>query len=792
MRAATEDRLLEVDPGSTTTVVVDVVNNGDVIDGISANVIGLAAEYVHSRPELLPLFPATAGQLTVSLAIPPEHPAGRHPLTVELISHGAHLPPQYLDVDIQVSARPSLKIAPVPRVVQARRSGRFVIDVTNDGNVPLDVTLEATDVDRSMSAKFTPARTRVEAGSVVPVLLHVRGPRMLTGAPAERPLTVIATAERADLTGEPEPGATALDEPRTTSVKLKQRPTLSRGLLTALILLTIIGLWATVFLLGLTKVFSNDPMTKAAPASFFVSAKTGGAQGIAGGSAAANAPAGALPKSGQVVAGIGGEIGGTVTAASDHSQVGRILVQAYRKGRDGLKPVSSAATQADGTYTVAGLFPTDYFLEFSGTGFTTVWYPNAPSQQRARPVAATAQGSATGINVVVTGKPATISGTVDAGDTLSAVQTKVVAYSLNATGSSSVAGQTTTHGANGAYTIPKLKAPGRYQLTFTTPGYQASSLVDTVAAGDNRIEPDLNLDAAVGAINGTVTGIAGPLGNATVSTTVDGKTVSVITPTTGTIGAFSLTNLPTPATYVITISEPTHGSTTDIVDLGAGQSKNKNEKLTGGGGTINGRVFGVKADRAGLGGVTVSVGGAVGDAGAVATGAPVGGTPATTTLTAKGSEGKFAINDLPNGSYTLTFTADGYAPTSVLATVDAKAQPKPYNIHMIKNAGEISGLISFSKKDTSVTPAVVRTGPLLGATVTATNGQQTWTAISSAATTGVPGADTGSGGYLISSLPPGMYTVTATEDGYLQQTRVVLVLSNKTATGKDLQLKWNG
>src|SRR5206468_335101 len=139
----------------------------------------------------------------------------------------------------------------------------------------------------------------------------------------------------------------------------------SRGLLTALILASVVALWAAVFLLGLTKVFSGDPMTKAVPASFFAAGSGDAAAGSSGGGGGGSkAPAGALPKSGQLPPGVGGEITGTVTAASDRQPVGRILVQAWRQGRNGLQLASSAATQADGTYTVAGLFPTSYYLKF--------------------------------------------------------------------------------------------------------------------------------------------------------------------------------------------------------------------------------------------------------------------------------------------------------------------------------------------------------------------------------------------------------------------------------------------
>ena len=609
MRAATDNRLLEVDPGATTAVVVDVVNTGAVIDGVTASVIGLAPECVQTQPSLLPLFPATSGQLTVSLAVPPTHPAGRHQITVELVSHGAHLPAQYLDVDLDVSARPAMSMTPVPRVVRARRSGRFVLEVANTGNVPLDVTMQAVDVDRSIRATFTPAQVRVEPGSVAPVLLNVRGPRQFTGGETDRAVAISATATRADLTAESAPGGDAVLAPSTTGVQLRQRPMISRGLLTALILMSIVALWAGVFLLGLTKVFSNDPMTKAAPASFFVATKGGAHDALAGPGSGGIAPAGSLPKSGQLPAGVGGEISGVTSAASDEQPVGQILVQAYRKTPHGMTKVSSAATQSDGTYTLAGLFPTSYYLQFTARGYKPIWYPNVTSKGAAKPVRAGAAGLNSGINTVMTGLPASVSGSIDPGDTTKKITTKVTARPLNTVGGSAIPKSVTTK--SGKYKITGLKAPASYQLTFTTAGYQTTALVDTVNGGESRLEPTVTLGASQGGIAGIVvsgsTRTDPPLGGATVSTTVAGKTLSVLTPTTGAVGTFALGNLPTPATYVLSFSAPGHGTWTEVVDLAAGQSYTKAiGKLSSGSGSITGRVTNGKI---GLGGVTVTVGG---------------------------------------------------------------------------------------------------------------------------------------------------------------------------------------
>jgi hypothetical protein len=445
---------------------------------------------------------------------------------------------------------------------------------------------------------------------------------------------------------------------------------------------------------------------------------------------------------------MGGEIGGKVVAADNQQPVGRILVQAYRKGRTGLVRMSSAASQADGTYTLAGLFPTDYYLQFSATGYKTVWYPNQPSQAGAQAVTAIAQGSTTGINAVIAGDPATISGKIDPGDTLTPVTTTVTARALLGTKTGRAIATAKTNGS-GSYTLRNLPAPNSYELTFTTPGYQASTVVDSVAGGDQRLEPTVVLGAATGQISGLVSDGTQPLGNARISTTVEGRPLTVLTPTTGQVGAYILSNLPTPATYVVTISSAGHGTTTRIVDLTAGQSRNNlNIDLASGTGSITGKVVGPNGK--GLGGATVSVGGAVSGSGQ---------TPSATTLTS-GSPGSFAINNLAApGSYTLTVALDGYASASVPVSLTSNGAPPNVTIHLAAKLGSISGTI----RDTSCQP-------FPGAKITATNGQRSWTTTS----------NTSDGGYLISDLDPGSYSVTVTSPDEPQKTALVTVTAGKT------------
>ncbi|HEY7813724.1 MAG TPA: carboxypeptidase-like regulatory domain-containing protein [Nakamurella sp.] len=773
MRVSAGSTLVDLAPGSSTDVDVDVVNTGSLIDGVTARVIGLPEQQVTTHPPVLALFPDSVGRLTLNLELPSAYPAGRHPLTVEVFSRQEGVPTEYVDLDLVVPTRPDFRLTVRPEVARAHRTGRFVLTVTNSGNVRLAVGLAAADPERVVSPKVMPERLLLDAGRSGDVLIEARGPRMIFGSEVDRPVTVTATAVPADEaarqsdaeierieeggtsgSGDPvalldpggELGEPALP-PQSVVPILRQRPWITRGMLTALILLAIIAVWAAIFLFGLREVFASDPPTKTAPTSFFdnnvaLQASTGQAQDP-------NAPAGALPKDGSLPSGLGGTIAGTVTAASDHGPVGRILVEAIRPRADGgVDTASSAATQADGSFQVAGLFPGGYLLRFSADGFDPVFYPGTPDQAAATPVTAESAQVTAGINVQITGHPASISGSVDPGDTLQPVVTTVTARQVTGPQAGQDIATTTTDGAN-AYTLPNLPAPATYQLSFGAEGYQPTVISTTVDGGGQRLQPSVPLTAGPGQIAGLVTGNGAPLGGATISTTVGGTTVSSGTPTVGDVGRFVLGNLPTPATYVLQISAPGYGATTQVIDLGPGQNRTD---LTFGLASGTDQVSGRLVDTAGngIGGATVTVGG-------------MANPPETGTLTA-GNVGGFALAGLPaGGSLTLTFAKAGFATTTVPIQVGSTA---PVTVTMTDSQGRLTGMVTD--------PNGV---PIAGATVTATDGKRSWPVTSSSAFAGAA-----AGTYVIAQLPAGVYTVTAVAPTTLSRTSLVTVTAGGQVT----------
>lgn len=845
MRVRADTDLLDLAPGRRADITIDVINTGDVIDGVTARILGFPAQHVSSAPPVLPLFPDSSGQLTLTLALPPTFPAGRHPLSVEVHSRQPDTEAAYVDVDLVVPRVPAVTMACSPQVIRAHRSARFILTLSNRGNVALDMALTSNDPEKAMSVILLPSRLTVPAGQAGDVLVTVRGPRLILGTDTDRQVTLtglarpVGSAPRqllptALVTPSAGPGTALLPAPRpgdgpfrnragaptvdagdqgadlsgageeplraTALITLRQRPWFTRGMLTAVILLSIIGLWAAVFLFGLGQVFAGDPMTKSAPASYFATASapvgrqvavseaaghersssiagvssslgappagTGAAAGAAAAASGASTdgsvidgssdggepPAGALPKTGAMPAGLGGTVSGTVIAATDGGPVGRILVEAIRARADGAAVVvSSAATQADGTYQVAGLFPGAYTLRFSASGFTTVYHPAAAAPGGAAPVTVASGAVTTGADAVIVGKPATITGSVDPGDTLDKVVATVTVRALRGRSQGKTVATVRTS-STGTYTIANLPAPAGYQLTFTAKGYQPTTLQTDVNGGAKRFEPSVLLSSGLGQIVGTVTDGTNPLGGIAVSTTVNGTAVTTGTPTTGQVGRFVLGQLPTPATYVITVSGPGFGQATVVVDLGPGEADNAlRVVLTKGTGQVSGLL--VDATGKGIGGAVVTVGGAADP-------------PTTTTLT-DGAVGSFTLDGLPSpGAYTLTFTVPGFAQATVPVDLTGTAPVAPLRVLMTGALGRISGQVTG--------PGGV---PLPGAAVTATDGKRTWPVTSTAASGSVP-----SGGYVIDQLPAGIYTITATSPTGVSRTALATVAAGTVVT----------
>ena len=716
MRAVSVPSALEVAPGGTGTVPLEVVNTSPVIDELTVRVLGMPEGSVEVSPTRVVLFPEATAHVRLTFTLPEAFPAGTHPVTVVLTGSASGTASEPLLVELTVPSRPRAHLSATPSRVRTRRRAAYTVTATNSGNVPLDLALRTVDADREVAARLTPSMLRVPVAGTATTTAVVLAPRRVLGTDLDRTLRVTT-----DVAG----------TPADVLLTLRHRPLMGRGVLTALVLLAIVAAWAAAMWFGMRQALGAEPVTKVANGSFYAATVGAG-----------SAPDGALAKSGTIPAAVGGTLTGTVLSAVDGEGVGRLTVDALRRTRSGLVVVSSAATQADGTYTMSGLFPGSYLVRVQTEGHEPVWYPAAAAEGGARAVRTPAQEVTEGVDLRVTGAPASLSGTVDVGDTTREVPVTVTATAAWAPDDPALTWTTTATG--GAWTFEGLPAPATYTLRFEAEGYGVTTTTERVLGGQARLAPEVVLGAGSGQISGIVTDGRNRLGGVSVTTTVDGEQVQVGTPTVGDVGRFVLPALPTPGTYVLTVEREGFGPQTLVVDLGAGEQRTDVEVvLTGGVGTVTGRV--VDERGAPLGGVRVVAGGSG---------------SGTTSLTA-GDVGAYTLTGVGTGEVTLTFTKDGYTPTTVAV-----------------DAGRAAGTTTLRSAVGTVTGRVLRGGlGVGGTTVQVTDGAVVRT------TTSTQSGANGPGTYRVDGLHAGRWTVSVlAADGAVLTTALVTLAAGGTAT----------
>lgn len=233
----------------------------------------------------------------------------------------------------------------------------------------------------------------------------------------------------------------------------------------------------------------------------------------------------------------GGSIAGTVTAANGGAPLAGICVAALIPGVDELL-VASAATGADGSYSVTGVPAGNLHVEFFSSGFcpggapssfVTQWYNGQPTASTADLVGVTAGATTGGINAALDAS-GSISGTVTAalgGAPLSGICVAVYApYQVGVVPQLLTSSSTA---ADGTYTVdgaPVGSVDVKFFSTGFCPGGHSSNYVmqwyngkaiqadaDPVSVAAGATTPNVNAAlVAGGSIAGTVTAAGGGAG----------------------------------------------------------------------------------------------------------------------------------------------------------------------------------------------------------------------------------------------------------------------------------------
>jgi hypothetical protein len=222
----------------------------------------------------------------------------------------------------------------------------------------------------------------------------------------------------------------------------------------------------------------------------------------------------------------------------------------------------------------------------------------------------------------------------------------------------------------------------------------------------------------------------------------------------GADGTFALSNVPSPASYQLVVEKAGYATSTQQVDVAAGQARTGvTILLSKGDGSISGMINGPSGP---LGNATIS--------------ATTGQTAVNTVSLTDKHAGEFTLRQLPTpATYTLTASASGFASQTLTVTLTAGQNLRGLAVTLSSSSGKLSGLVNVVHPHAGPTAA-------RGVAVTVTNGDLTVQTETE--------STTDPGHWEVGGLPiPGTYTVTFTRADLATET----VSATLSATGQVVQ-----
>jgi hypothetical protein len=328
---------------------------------------------------------------------------------------------------------------------------------------------------------------------------------------------------------------------------------------------------------------------------------------------------------------------------------------------------------------------------------------------------------------------------------------------------------TQTLDASGAFTLANVPSPSTYALVVAKQGFTTVTQQVDLGSGEQRKGLVITLRQGDGSITGQVNTAQGPLGGATISASDGHNTVSTVSLTQGTVGMFTLSNLPTPDTFTVIVSAAGFATQTLTVTLApAQQLTGVSVSMATGAGSVSGKA--TLADGSAAGGVTVTV-----TSGQMSL-------QTVTLSTPPAASGTYQVAGLPvPGTYTVTFSRPDLVSQTKAITLDAlgTATLSGINATMTSATAILSGVVSESDKgscpgttttapqDTTLPPPV--TCPIGQITVTLSSGTTSYQLTSASASSSTPGA------YEFDHVQPGTYTVSFTRIGGVPTSQLVIL-----------------
>ena len=190
--------VLSVSPGGEVTTEIAVRNLSEVVDEFTFEVVGVAAPWTDVTPPSIHLFPGDEGRATVRFRPPRHHstPAGSAPFTLRVIALEDLQNPLALESTLDVGGFVSLSASVAPTTSSGRDTGRHLVMVQNEGNLPANVGISASDAEHMIEFALHPSGLTVPPGGAGTIQLTGKGREPFRDT-RPRPFRIVVSDERA-------------------------------------------------------------------------------------------------------------------------------------------------------------------------------------------------------------------------------------------------------------------------------------------------------------------------------------------------------------------------------------------------------------------------------------------------------------------------------------------------------------------------------------------------------------------------------------------------------------------
>lgn len=319
--------------------------------------------------------------------------------------------------------------------------------------------------------------------------------------------------------------------------------------------------------------------------------------------------------------------------------------------------VRTAPVGADGTFALDVVpSPGVYDLVVSKAGFSS----------QVQRVDVAAGENRTGVEISLLEGDGSIAGVITSASGPVPGATVVASFGQNVAQTVSL-----TQDAVGSFTLRGLQTPGTFTVVVSSPGYAPATLSVNLSEGQQLTGLSIPLGKSAGMLSGTVTTPAGTSA-AGVTVTVTGGSVTrqTVTQSGDSAGQWQISNLRLPSTYTVTFARADLESQVTSVTIDA------NGVVSTGSGAITSIDVSMRKATGRITGTVTQVAygsGASEPAANVQVTATSGAATfaVTSASTPASSRGSFVLENLPPGTYTVTFSRKGTRSMSSIVTVAA-------------------------------------------------------------------------------------------------------------------------